>query len=737
MIEVTIFPNIENVFTPHFVDVRTVFDRIRNGGNKEQSTLKILEKIWAIDDNDPEKEKKQAELKGQLACICFSGKFSRRNNKDILQHSGLVCLDYDKIPLGEISKVRKKLQDIKYTYACFISPRRNGLKVIIKIPADAALHSEYVLALGKYYPDANYDEFKDRARVCYESYDPDIYINENSHVFDMRKLEKPAVREQVAEEEKITDPQVLYKNVKTWIEKRDEYYDGNKHNFLVAFAGACNRFGLDIDFVYGKMRGDYQYAAEFVADEDFYDIVRRVYITYEEQHGISWMTTKGELSDYDPQGKARDTIYLKDIRDEMIKGFLHGDAKGETTYFKAIDPYFTWRKGEVTLFHGIPNHGKTTVLLHLLLIKTIKEGTKWGIFSPEQNPPVDFYTELIEMYIGKRIDHDNPDNPYRMNMDEFIKGMDFIHEHFFVIYPEKDEPTPQYINDRFEELILKEGIEGCITDPFNQLDNDWASEGGRDDQYISKFLAREKRFALKHDIYKIIVAHPKSGLQMVTDKTKKEFGNEGNYECPGVYHLAGGAMWNNKLDNIIVIYQPYYNTRGKIRNKMEWEEKESEIWEDHQLRLNAVIFRSQKIKKQKLVGKPGSAALFFDPRIARYLEDNFGKDLNSTPFSSEYAFGSDDSSEISTTVDEASWDAFRKKNEEDDKIEHEEKVKRDEDTLRELGIYVEPEKEDENSVEDEVNPENKKNLEGFLDNNKNDDYPFSDEDFGADDAVPF
>lgn len=738
MATVTIFPNIENSYTPHHLDVKSVFERIRTGGNKKKQTLEILKQIWEIAEDDPHKEKKQRDLKGQLPCICFAGKFSYRDSKNLQEHSGLVCLDYDKIATEDLSKVRNKIQQIRYTYACFISPRRNGLKVIVKIPADAKTHADYVAAMGKYYPDANYDEYKDLARVCYESYDPDIYVNENAHVFDIKKINQDVVREEVAENQKITDPQLLYKNIKKWIEKRDEYYDGNKHKFLVNFAGACNRFGLDADFVSTKLKGDYQYLAEFVEDADFYDIVRRVYITYEDQHNISHMTLKGELSDYDPNGRARDTIYLKDIREEMINGFKHGHAKGETTYFKSLDPHFTWRKGEVTLWYGIPNHGKTTVLLHLALIKTIKDGTKWGIFSPEQNPPTDFYTELIEMYIGKRVDHDNPDNPYRMNLDEFITGMDFIHEHFFVIYPEKDEPTPQYINDRFEELILKEGIEGCITDPFNQLDNDWASEGGRDDQYISAFMAKEKRFALKHDVYKLIVAHPKgSGMQMVTDRTKKEFFNEGNYECPNVYQLAGGAMWNNKCDNIIVIYQPYYNTRSKMRNKMDWEEKESEIWDEVGLRLNAVIVRSQKIKKQKLVGKPGSAYWFYDPRTARYLEDLSGKDATSTPYMDEYFVSSGGSTSTDYNVDESEWDAFRKQEEKDNKQEQEKKTQRDEDTLRELGIHIE-------ESNDEAKPESVENesdvsdiLDGIQDEFPDDSFPFDDGDFEGDDDVPF
>jgi len=724
---VTIFPNIENTYQPHHVPVSVVLNRIKNGGNKKRETLSTLQKIWQSSD-----KKEQGKLKGQLPCICFSGKFQKRNIRGILDHSGLVCLDYDN--LGDnLEATKAKIQAIKYTYACFISPRKDGLKIIIKIPKDIGNHGNYVEALGKYYPKANYDEFLDVSRVCYESYDPDIYINENSHLFDMKKEDKPAVRESIEEEEKILEAQVLYKNIKKWQEARDDYYDGNKYKFLVSFVGACNRYGLDAIFVTEKVKSDYQYAAEFVSDEDFYDIVRRIYINYEEQHGISWMTKKGEMSDYNPEGKARDVIYLKDIEKLMVDSFLHGDTKGDTTYFKSLDPHFTWRKGEVTLWHGLPNHGKTTVLIHLMLIKAMKDGTKWGIFSPEQNPPIDFYKELAEMYIGKSTD---PDHDNQMTLDEYYDAMKFINQYFFFIYPEKDEPTPQYINDRFEELILKEGIEGCVIDPFNQLDNDYSSEGGRDDQYISTFLAKEKRFALKHNVYKIIVAHPKGGVQMVSNKTEKEFDNAGNYECPGVYHLAGGAMWNNKCDNIIVVYQPYYNTRTSIRNKQDWEDKQDVL----PFHLNTTVVRSQKVKKQKLVGKPGTAFWVFDPNSSRFYEDEQGKDMTTTPFSSGYILGGSTDAKGYEASDQE-WDAFRKKIDEDDKKIQENEEKREEDILLELGINVPVANTPENVETETENlstpSQVEDNFEGFVDDYDDDYHPNTERGLTDDDEVPF
>jgi len=69
-----------------------------------------------------------------------------------------------------------------------LTPSGNGLKVIIKIPeCNADNHVYYFIALSDYFNIEYLDSAaKDVARVCYLSYDPDIYINYNSKVWDKK-----------------------------------------------------------------------------------------------------------------------------------------------------------------------------------------------------------------------------------------------------------------------------------------------------------------------------------------------------------------------------------------------------------------------------------------------------------------------------------------------------------------------------------------------------------------------
>ena len=215
------------------------------------------------------------------------------------------------------------------------------------------------------------------------------------------------------------------------------------------------------------------------------------------------------------------------------------------------------------------------------------EGYKYAFFSPEQDPPDDFYDDLIHIYVGQNTQHGFAN---QMPEQEYIKGMDFIKDHFYYIYPENDSPTPEYINARFVEVIKKHKIDGCVIDPYNQLDNDIKKNGGREDLYLSAFLSKQKRLAQQYDIFMVIIAHPKGSLTKTT---------HGDYEKPNVYDLAGGAMWSNKCDNVLCTYRPYYTSDFTKRD---------------------VQFTSQKIKKQKLCGIPGTVELIFKLSSLRYYE---------------------------------------------------------------------------------------------------------------------
>ena len=112
---VTIFKNIKETETPFFRDVDIVLARIKDGATKN-----LVKEIR----NTKDKEQRNT-LKKRLPAICFSGKFNKRNDSSLIEHGGLICLDFDGYEKKKILLDHKeKLTRDQYVYSCFISPRK-------------------------------------------------------------------------------------------------------------------------------------------------------------------------------------------------------------------------------------------------------------------------------------------------------------------------------------------------------------------------------------------------------------------------------------------------------------------------------------------------------------------------------------------------------------------------------------------------------------------------------------
>ena len=119
---ITVFKSIESDSQSQYFEIDEVLERIRRGNNRH-----LIEQI-----RSETNKAKRDTLKKRLFWICFSGEFSKRNNESMIKHSGFMCLDFDGIPEKDLQMWKNRLKENCYTYACFISPSGNGLKVIWK-----------------------------------------------------------------------------------------------------------------------------------------------------------------------------------------------------------------------------------------------------------------------------------------------------------------------------------------------------------------------------------------------------------------------------------------------------------------------------------------------------------------------------------------------------------------------------------------------------------------------------
>ena len=235
---VTIFKNIRETETPFFKDVSYILQRIKDGKSKE-----LVKNIRG------EKNKNiRNELKKELPAVCFSGQFNKRADSSIVEHSGLICLDFDGYDKQkDLLEDKENFQNNKFVFSVFVSPSGNGLKVLVKIPSEPENHTKYFNALKKEFDSQYFDSTsKNISRVCYESYDPLLYLNETSSVWE-------TIEEEVYEEKstfkdvpvlKITDENKIVDILIKWWQLKYPMVEGQRNHNVYILAMAFNDFGI-------------------------------------------------------------------------------------------------------------------------------------------------------------------------------------------------------------------------------------------------------------------------------------------------------------------------------------------------------------------------------------------------------------------------------------------------------------------------------------------------------------
>ena len=223
---ITVFANITDKVNPHFVSSESIIERIKSGIDKQ-----LIDKIRNEKDG-----KKRAELKGQLPCICWSGKFTERNDKGIIEHSGFACLDFDHVADVLDKKVEMSYQP--FVYAAFVSPSGDGVKVIVRIPKDITKHRGYYNALLKLFPEADAVNINE-SRVCYSSFDAMLHYNADAVEFaDYLPELKPTIeiKQPIANAIEIKATGTDYRKIDVAVNMVRNAPDGEKHNTLLKSA---------------------------------------------------------------------------------------------------------------------------------------------------------------------------------------------------------------------------------------------------------------------------------------------------------------------------------------------------------------------------------------------------------------------------------------------------------------------------------------------------------------------
>ena len=242
--------------TPFTMNVIEVYNRIKNGYPE------LISKINRLREMDDASEDYRS-LKNSLLAIMFNGTFNERTDNGLINHSGLCILDFDDYP-DELTMLADKLRfkSMKFVYMVFISPSNKGLKVVVKIPqSNKDEHKRRFKALEKEFNSSYFDSSSQNvSRVCFESYDPDAYLNEFCDEFTGIEEERGHVFVERVPVCRLTDEGKIIERIMKF-DFGCTFSSGNRNNYIFKLSACLCEYGITRDVA--------EYHLESFVSDDF------------------------------------------------------------------------------------------------------------------------------------------------------------------------------------------------------------------------------------------------------------------------------------------------------------------------------------------------------------------------------------------------------------------------------------------------------------------------------------
>jgi hypothetical protein len=339
---ITIFQDIKSTSTPFFKPIDVILNRIRDGKSKDL--------VVGI---RKEKDKTQRNvLKQSLPAICFSGTFNKREDKALIDHSGFICLDFDGYATTkEMNDDKQRISMDGHTYSVFVSPSGNGLKVIVKIPQDPENHKNYFNSLERHFDSKYFDKTsKNISRVCYESYDKDIYINRDSKTWDTVAEHEYVEMDRVASKLTIpiTNENKIVDILMRWWVKRYGLVEGERNNNVYILAAAFNDYGVN------KSLAEYVMSQFESKDFPMTEIRTAINSAYSHSHKFGTKFYEDEEKISQVKQKIKRGVPRKEIKSDLLDQSISPDVIDNIITTIENDDVKFWTKsdkGAINIVH--------------------------------------------------------------------------------------------------------------------------------------------------------------------------------------------------------------------------------------------------------------------------------------------------------------------------------------------------------------------------------------------------
>jgi len=296
--------------------------------------------------------------------------------------------------------------------------------------------------------------------------------------------------------------------------------------------------------------------------------------------------------------------------DQVMNHYETGVSRGEDTGFSNLDELLSFKLGYSTFYIGFAGAGKTEFEMEMMFNQSEKFGWKHCFMSGEIGNMEDVIGELVSKRLRKPF---FKSNPYCATEKEVYQALAWLDEHFFPINGDETDHTIdsfyQYCESIERELSIK--IQSTSLDPFNDLEEDLAKFGNREDKYLAWALKKVRQKAKVNNWHNSIVTHAKDLPPIVLKDTLGQ-----DVYCtavPTLNSFAGGAVWGRRAFNVVGVWRPEHN---RVNGKVDLTINPST---GAPFLENEVIIKILKAKP-KGTAKKGSVSLHFDWQKNRYYE---------------------------------------------------------------------------------------------------------------------
>ena len=436
---VTIFKNFNEVV--EHKSILTILDEIKTG--KYRHAIVYLRKSLS--------EKKQEaydKAKKSLPAFTPSAKFvGGRKLEFLAEYSNCIILDIDKLSPADLQKAKLLANQSEFTFASFISPSGNGLKILVKIDTPKTEHKETFLLIQAHYEKLLNLEIdksgKDITRLCFYSWDENLYMNENASTFVTSSAVEMPLNETTLEPitknlEPTTNSDAIYNHCIKFTEKKVQFVNGSRNVFVHQLACNLNRKGVSLHEALGNILTDFGYDEKEVTQtvNSAYGNIQE-FGSNETNHKQKKPTTKNPqptTSDYDEDDEDKPKPTQIDRLELFLSNkyvFRHNIVSGKLEF-----QYFGKKKWNVM----------NDFIENSMLRECLKGRIKTNLSSLRNL----LYSDFCELY--------NPFEDYFFNLPNYDEKTDYITELANTITTTKQDLWQQCFKKWLVAMV------GCVLD---------------------------------------------------------------------------------------------------------------------------------------------------------------------------------------------------------------------------------------------------------------------------------